>query len=369
VALWADPDRLLTAVLFWNLLVNLGYFTLAAVVVIHWNHEGRTTLAGVFTVAALLTIIALGEMLPKNLAVLMPRRLAVLVAVPLAALVRAIDPLIVVFRVASLLSQRLIWPGFEAEPYLNIRDLERAVRLSVTNAAVVEREQRVLESIVLLSEVRVDEVMRPRTQFRTFRPPIALTDLAQGLPASGYVLVTERGSDEVAGAIALTQLPILPDEHLETLAQPVVYVPWCIRVSEVLELIRRPNRPVAAIVNEFGETIGVLTFDDILDTIFSGASSRSERLLRRSPIRLVRPGVWHVTGMTTVRRLVRQFQVERPASKGVTVAGVIQEALERMPQPGDECQWGPFHFRVLDVPQRGRLLAELTVSQPAEAPA
>ena len=38
---------------------------------------------------------------------------------------------------------------------------------------------------------------------------------------------------------------------------------------------------MAAVVNELGETIGILTFDDILDTIFSGTPSRSERLLRR----------------------------------------------------------------------------------------
>ena len=83
----------------------------------------------------------------------------------------------------------------------------------------------------------------------------------------------------------------------------------------MLELIRRRKREVAAVVNEFGETIGILTFDDILDTIFSGAPSRSERLLRREPIRPITPGVWHVTGMTSLRRLVRYFQVEQPPTQ------------------------------------------------------
>ena len=118
---------------------------------------------------------------------------------------------------------------------------------------------------------------------------------------------------------------------------------------------------MAAVVNEFGETIGILTFDDILDTLFSGAPSRSERLLRRAPIRAVSPGVWHVTGMTSVRRLARYFQIDRPAARSVTVSGVIQEVLQRLPEPGDECSWGPFYFKVLDVPLRGQLLVELTM--------
>ena len=46
------------------------------------------------------------------------------------------------------------------------------------------------------------------------------------------------------------------------------------------------------------------------------------------------PGVWHVTGMTSLRRLARHFHVERPPSKSVTVAGIIQEVLERLPAAG-----------------------------------
>ena len=177
-ALLADPDRLLTAVLFWNLLANLAYFAMVAVVGIQLERGGRTAAAGLFAVVSLLVIIVFGEMLPKSLAVLQPRILAPLVAIPLAALVRLVDPLRPVFRLANLLSQRLLWPRFEAEPYLRIRDLERAVRLSVSDAALVEQEQRVLETIVLLSEIRVDELMRPRTQFVSYRPPVALADLA-----------------------------------------------------------------------------------------------------------------------------------------------------------------------------------------------
>ena len=133
--------------------------------------------------------------------------------------------------------------------------------------------------------------------------------------------------------------------------------------------MQRGQRQVAAVVNEFGETIGVLTLDDILDTIFSPTSSRSERLLKRMPIRQVGPGVWHVTGMTSIRRLVRHFQCQRPESKSVTVAGVIQEVLERLPEPGDRCRWGKFQFRVLEVPDNGQLLVELTlVPEPETEP-
>jgi len=358
--LLADSDRLLTAVLFWNLVVNLTYFTIASITSLHLEREGRTAEAGAFAVGSLLTIIILSEMLPKSLAVLKPRALAALLGIPLAASVRVLAPVLPVLRTVNLLSRRVLWPRFQAEPYLRVGDLERAVELSTTDAALLEQEQRVLQSIVSLSDVRADELMRPRPQFLAFRPPVSLADLKGRMPPSGYLLVTEPDSEEVAAAIALRDLTDVPTHRLEQYAEPVAYVPWCTTVAETLETMQRSGRQVAAVVNELGETVGILTLDDVLDTIFSDKPSRSERLMARKPIREVASGVWHVTGMTNLRRLARYFKVSMPPSKSTTVAGVVQETLERLPEADDECDWGPFHFKVLDTPGPGQVLVELT---------
>ena len=360
-----DPDRLLTAVLFWNLLTNLAYFTIASIISIQLRERDAAT-AAAFALGSLLVLIVLSEMLPKSLAVLRPYGLATAVAIPLAAMIRLLDPVIPGFRVANLLSRRLLWPRFRPEPYLQVGDLERAVELSTSDAALLEQEQNVLQRIVLLSDIRADELMRPRIQFLSFRPPVSLSDLKGRIPPSGYLLVTEPDSDEVAAAIALRTLSNIPTEHLEHHADTVVYVPWSTTVAGTLEAMQRQDRQVAAVVNEFGETIGILTFDDIVDTIFSRTPSRSQRLFERVPIRQVAPDTWHVTGMTSLWRLVRHFDVQRPASKSVTVAGVVQEMLERLPQTGDQCRWGPFRLKVIDVPERGQLLVELTTAEKEE---
>ena len=364
-ALLADPERLLTAVLFWNLVVNLVYFTIVSIIALRLEKQAHAAAAGIFALVSLLVIIVLSEMLPKSLAVLAAARLSAVVAVPLAAAVRLVAPLLPWFRVAKVLSQRLLWPHFEPEPYLRVGDLERAVELSTRDRALLEQEQAVLQNIVSLSDIRVDEMMRPRTRFRLFRPPVALADLGGQIPPSGYLLISEPESDEVAGSIALKELSSVPTSGLEHHSERVIYVPWCTTVAAALETMQDTRRRVAVVVNEFGETIGVLTMDDVLETIFSPASSRSERLLKRIPIRPTSAGVWQVTGMTSLRRLVRHFRVQRPSSKSLTVAGVVQETLEKLPEAGDECRWGPFHFKVLDVDPMGQLTVELTLPEPA----
>ena len=357
-----DPDRLLSAVLFWNLVINVAYFAIASIAALRISeHEsGGNSFAAAFSLAALLTIIFLSEMLPKSVAVLSPRRIATIIAIPLAVAVRVIDPVMPLLRTVNLLSRRLIWPSYEPEPYIEVSDLEQAIQLSTTDAELLEQEQRVLENIVLLSETRVDELMRPRVQTETFRPPVTVEELRKRYPPSGYLLVTESDSDEVAAAVCLTDLSDVPAEHLEHKTEAVLYVPWCTSAAEALDEMENRDRDVTAVVNEHGETIGILTYDDILDTIFSSKATPSDRLLNRKAIVQVHPGLWHVTSMASLRRLSRYFEVDLPPTRNVTIAGVVQEELQRLPESGDECDWGPFHLRVLEAPRRGRILIELT---------
>ena len=84
-----DPDRLLTAVLFWNLVVNITYFAIAAITSLRLERAGRTDYAGLFALGALLSIIFFSELLPKSLAVLQPRRLAAWLSLPLATTVHS----------------------------------------------------------------------------------------------------------------------------------------------------------------------------------------------------------------------------------------------------------------------------------------
>jgi len=279
-----------------------------------------------------------------------------------------LDPLVPRLQAINLLSRRLLWPGFRPEPYLKVADLERALAVSTSDAVLLEQEEIVLRNILALADFRVDELMRPRTQITTYRAPVALADLGEKMPRSGYALVTEGDSDEIAAAVPLRTFAALPANHIERLAEPVVYVPWSTSVAAALDQMRLQDRRVAVVVNELGETLGVVTYEDILDNIFRRSASRSEQLLNRQPIREVTPGVWHVTGMTSLRRLARYFDLHRKPGNTATVAGVMQERLGRFPDVGDECHWAGFRLRALEIPEHGQLLVELCKAPDAAAP-
>ena len=364
------PRRLLTAILFWNLLINITYFAVASIISIRLRDAGQRTEMGFLSAGSLVVLILFGEVLPKNLAVLHPRLLAQLASVPLTVAVRALDPLMPILHWMHLVLRRTLFPQFETEAYLELDDLERAITVSTTDKTLAHRERNVLQNIVALSDTRVDEVMRPRPHYQSFRPPVSLADIEGRLPPSGYLLVTESDSDEIAAAIPILHLSEVPTEHLEHVAQKVVYVPWCTSVAAALDELHRQECHVAAVVNEHGETIGILTDEDILETVFHRPSSRSERMLHTPSMSSLPNSMWEVTGMTTVRRLGKELKIRLPASKAVTIGGVLQEQLQRLPAVGDVVEWGGLRIAVVAAPDRGLLKAHVqrVVADESEAP-
>ena len=357
-----DPDRLLSAVLFWNLVINILYFAIVSIVGLRLDRSGLSSQSFIvgFAAVALLLIIFFSEMLPKSLAVLRPLSLATALSVPLAASIRAIDFIMPSFRTVMLLSQRVFWPGFDKEPYLQMSDLERAIELSRRDAALIEKERQVLRRIVSLSDANVQEFMRPRKQFKQFRPPVRREDLGGKVPPSGFILVTEEQGDEIVSALDLSHhwqhIPAYLDEQVEE----ICYVPWCASVADALQMMMDQRVPVTAIANELGETIGVLTRADILESIFSDLPGRTERLLHRDAFEEIVPGVWRVAGITNLSRLVERFQVPLPPSRHVTLRGVIQEKLQRLPVTGDTIDWGPFQMEVV-IPRTADEQDDLTI--------
>ncbi len=366
--LLADPDRLLSAVLFWNLAINMAYFAMASIVGFKMQSSGEAgaAIAYGFAMVSLLSIIFFSEMLPKTLAVIQARRLAGFVGLPLAFSVRVVDPLMPILRGANLLSSRLIWPSLKTEPYLQVSDLEQAIQVSTTDLHLADQEQIVLNNIVAMSDIRVDEWMRPRTQFLSFRPPVSMVDLEGEMTPSGYLLITAEDSEEIVEAVDLKKLAEPSSESLEQYAMPVGVVPWCAKVADAHQAMYQSGCDVVVVVNELGETIGVLTFDDILDTVFADQPSRSARLWDRAPMEQVADDVWEVAGVTSLRRLARYLQMKLPYSKNTTLAGVVQETLQELPEQDDEGDWGPFHFRVLETGGRGQMLVQLRLLPAAD---
>lgn len=368
VGLLKEPDRLLTAVLFWNLLINLSFFACGVVISRQLMSDGHTAMAGIFGVFSLSMMILFGEVLPKSSAVLFRQPLSKLVSFPLAFAVQLFDPLSPTFKTVTRALRRAFWPDIRKEQYLHPEDLEQAIENSAGNASVLRQERQVLHNILNLSEIHAEEVMRPRGTYLAVRAPVHLADLdGSPVPADYLVLLGEAG-DDVVGAVPLASFTVLAHRNLEQAAEEVIHVPWCAPISLVLQRLEDASLSLASVVNEFGETVGVVTYEDIVDTILSAEPSRAKRVLRRDPILNIADDTWHVDGITSLRYLSKRLGIEFvPEVDGqVTVIGVFHEKLQRIPELGDSCEWHGFRFEVIELTSRQQSQVSVTPSTPSD---
>ncbi len=352
VRLLSDPDRLLTAILFWNLLINLMYFATSLIVarrLIAANHSG---VAGLFGLGSLGFIIIAGEVIPKSLAVVFRERLAVLFVWPMSLAVRALDPIMPGLVTLTRGIRRALWPNLKYERYLNAEDLERALESIPREQGIDESEREVLHRILDLSDVAIEEIMRPRGTYPVCRFPIRFEELEGTFYNMDYLFLQAEAVDVIDGTIPLGNLSDLTNVDGESAVLPVVHVPWCATLADTLQTMHEQQSPAAVIVNEYGETIGVVTEEDILDTVLAPQPSRTRRILRREPVLEVGEQTYHVEGMTTLRYLAARLGVDFEPEEGelVTVRGLFLEKLERFPVVGDRCEWEGWQLRVFDRP-------------------
>ena len=364
-ALLSNPDRLLTAILFWNLLINLTYFSSSLVVAHQLGEKVADRLgekagygaAGGFSILSLIVIILFGEVLPKSVAVVYCRRLALSVSWPLSLAVRVLDPITPVLGNISRVVRRTFWPHIDRETVLDAADLERAVEASELSDDVIGQERQILHNILDLSEIAVEEVMRPRGTYVTQTTPVHLDDLKGKVPAGDILALPEKETEEIEKVISLADFSTIPQMHLEEAAENLVHVPWCANLAGTLQFLRDNFATMASVVNEYGETIGIVTYDDLIDTIFEPDPSRARRLLKRDPVVKTDEGRYEVEGITTLRYLCKQLNLEfEPASDGLhTVAGMVYEELEQIPVVDDECFWRGYRIKVIEVESRTRM--------------
>ncbi len=359
--LLAEPEKLLSAILFWNLTVNMSFFAVSGATSARLLRlPNGEPWAAAFALGSMLAIIFLGELVPKSFGVLHPLRLTRAVSWPMQQLVRIVQPVTGFLRTMSELSRRVIWPGLDKENYLDIEDLEKAIELSTEDADLIEQEKCVLQNIIRLSDTRAEEWMQPRSQFPSFAWPLRLSDLRGELPPGGYLLIHDRDYQEIQYAIRLSDITARFANELDLLRKSVLVVPWCATLADVYQRMVRQSRPVAVVVNEYGETIGLLTFEDLMEAAFDVQNRLTTTELNRPSVVSVGEDQWEVTGTTSIRRLERAIGRRLPQGDFVTLAGVIHDQLRRLAVPGDRCPWGEFLLEVLESPRRGEMLVRMT---------
>ncbi len=345
-----STSRLLVTILLGNNLVNLLAAAVASALAVAALGEG----AGVVVATLTLTIVVLVfcEVLPKAVAARNPERFAHAIALPLylihkcaqpihAAHDRWLEPLI--HRVSGGASSNESMPT----------DAVLRIALRAGKGQPQGTPLAIIAAAADAVDTQVHEIMVPRNEIVAYPVDTPPAELLEKVLQERYTRAPlyEESIDRFAGLVHLKDLVSLVREggtDLREILKPVLRVPEGKRILELLTEMQRAFVHLAVVKDEFGNTEGLLTQEDILEELVGEIRDEfdSEEL---ETIRSAGPNAYQAMGRLHVMDFNRQTGWEVPAERGETLAGLAFNVLARPPRKGDVAQVEGYELVVTDV--------------------
>jgi magnesium and cobalt exporter, CNNM family len=337
--LLAQTDKLLGVVLLGNNLINTAVASLATVIAFRLLGESELGLA-IATGAAAFFILVFSEITPKVIGASYPERIAFPAAYVLAPLLRVLSPLVwfINLFVKALLTLLRLKPPSTGQPtMLSLEELRTLVLEG--GHFLPPKHQKILLNLFDLQSITVDDLMTPRSQIEAVDIDAPPDELKRQISTSNHTrMPVYRGSlDNIIGVLHLRKVLNLGADDIlsETLMQilrPPYFIPAGTPLLAQLQNFQEEEERLGLVVDEYGELMGLITLEDILEEIIGEFTTHSP--LHGSGITRQEDGSVLAEGVTSLRELNRKLGTQFVLDGPKTLNGLILEHLEDIPEPG-----------------------------------
>ena len=373
--LMESRDRLIGTLLLGNNIANIAASSLTTGVLFSWFGD-----VGIFYATAIMTVIVVvfSEVLPKTMAINHPDRASLLVARPIAIFVTLFGP--VTGAIERLVSGFLRLVGFKPDASGSVltgpEELRGAVDFLHSEGEVVKDDRDMLGGLLDLRELAVSDVMIHRTKMATINADDPPEKIVSEVLASAYTRlpIWRETPENIVGVLhakdLLRELDTVGEESkidIDAIALEPWFVPDTTTLAAQLKAFRKRKTHFALVVDEYGEVMGLVTLEDIIEEIVGDISDEHD--LPMSGLRPQPDGSVTVDGGMPIRDLNRAMEWHLPDEEATTIAGLVIHEAQLIPEAGQTFTFYGFRFQVLRK-NRNRITAmKITpLKKPAIAP-
>ena len=333
------PDRLIGVILLGSNSINALFSAITTVTVIQLWGEKESAI-GIATVIIALVVLILTDLAPKTFAALHPERIAYPSAYVLRPLLKLSYPLVWFINIIANGLLRLLGVKVRARAADKLSTEEFKTLVMEAGALMPESHQDMLLAILDLENITVEDVMVPRGEIEGIDLNADWDDILAQLSTSRYtrVPVYHGNLDKIAGIVHLRKvLHLMRNDNfdraelMKILVEPY-FVPEATPLSAQLLNFRSVKRRVALVVNEYGDIVGLVTLEEILEEIVGDFTSPVPGVL--DDVQTQGDGSFVVNGSAHIRDLNRRLDWKLPTSGPKTLNGLIIEYLEDIPEVG-----------------------------------
>ena len=218
---------------------------------------------------------------------------------------------------------------------------------------LIEPESRqMLEGVLRMADQSAGDVMvaAPRMDLLDIDAPY--DELLATVIDTGHSRFPVYGGerDNILGILLakdLLKLQRSPGLSLRTLVRPAVFVPESKRLNELLRDFRSNRNHLAIVIDEFGQTAGLITIEDVLEQIVGEIEDEFDEHDAQSGVYTLADGSWRVAGDCDIAEVNEAFGVHLPDEDFDTIGGLVAHELGRVPRRGEAVELGGLRFSVM----------------------
>jgi len=354
LALIAERDRLIGAILLGNNLVNILASALATSLLLRLVGE-----TGVVYATLLMTMLVLifAEVLPKTYAIAQSEKMALFVAPVIRMVIIVFSPVVtaVQFIVRMTLRAFGIEISHEITTELHEEELRGVIELHEGEDPEIQQERSMLRSILELDDVEVGEIMTHR---RNVVMLDVQKDVGENVDAAlespfTRLPVYQGEADNIVGVLHAKSLlrevrarnGNVEDLDLAAVASDPWFIPDSTSLLDQLEAFKKRREHFAVVVDEYGTFMGIVTLEDILEEIVGDIDDETD--VSMPGVRPQPDGSYIIDGTVTLRDLNRDLDWELPDDDASTIAGLVLHEARMIPEPGQSFVFHGLRFDIL----------------------
>lgn len=336
LAITDDSGKMLSAILIGNNIVNLSAASLTTSLAYSFGGSMVAIASGILTVLILL----FGEITPKTMATIHAEKMALIYAPVISIFMKIMTPAIFIINGLSIGVLFLLRVDPNAKNnIMTENELRTIVDVSHEDGVIESDERQMINNVFDLGDARAKDVMVPRVHVTFADIDSTYEELIEIFREDKYTRlpVFKDTTDNVVGTINMKDLLLYDNTngfHISDILREAYFTYEYKSISELLVEMRQASFNIAIVLDEYGETAGLITLEDILEEIVGEIHDEYDEN-EEDFIQEIDEREYIVEGSTNLDDLNDRLELDLRSEEYDSLGGFIIERLDRLPEEGD----------------------------------
>ena len=339
LAITDHSSKMLSAILIGNNIVNLSASAISTALAIRIF---GSVAAGISTGILTVLILIFGEITPKTIATIHSEKLALAYSGVISFLMKVLTPVIFIINMLSHGFLKLLHINPDAKKQtMTEAELRTIVNVSHEDGVIESEEKEMIYNVVDLGDAKAKDVMVPRVHVTFADVNCTYEELIDIFREDKFTRlpIYEDTTDNVIGTINMKDLLLYDygntkEFHIRDIMREAYFTYEYKNISELLVEMRQASFNIAIVLDEYGETSGLITLEDILEEIVGEIHDEYDEN-EEDFVHKISDKEYLVEGSVNLDDFNDRLELNLESEEYDSLGGFIIEHLDRLPELGD----------------------------------